>query len=122
MLHRILPRATALAALLGFVALGWHAARPGASQTVATVEAPVAMPDSWLQFRLNDAHNPVIDSPNSVAWHIETHGQISASPAIVNGNVYVGTNGGTLYAIDVATGKIRWKYRAHNGLKSNPLV
>jgi outer membrane protein assembly factor BamB len=122
MLHRILPRATALAALLGFVALGWHAARPGASQTVATVEAPVAMPDAWLQFRLNDALNPVIDSPTAASWHVETHGQISASPAVVRGTVFVGTNGGSLYAIDASSGAVRWKYRAGNGLKSNPLV
>ena len=122
--NRRLRHMTAIAGLTLIVGAAWTTAQPGASQTVASIqERPVTMPSSWTQFRLNDAHNPVIDSPGTAAaWRVETHGQISSSPAVVNGVVYVGTNGGTLFAIDAATGAIRWKYVAHNGMKSNPLV
>jgi outer membrane protein assembly factor BamB len=121
--ERLVRPLAVLAALVGMTALGWATAGPGWSETVATIEEqPATMPQSWLQFRLNNAHNPVIAGPHAAAWNVETHGQISASPAIVNGIVYVGTNGGSLYAIDAASGAVRWKYRAGNGLKSNPLV
>jgi outer membrane protein assembly factor BamB len=123
MLERRLRPVTALVALAAILTLGWTTSRPVDSATVASVEERAApMPQSWQQFRLNQEHNPVIDAPVAATWHFETHGQISASPAIVNGVVYVGTNGGSLYAIDGATGGLRWTYRAHNGLKSNPLV
>ncbi|MBV9647388.1 MAG: PQQ-binding-like beta-propeller repeat protein [Candidatus Eremiobacteraeota bacterium] len=114
----------AAAGLTTLLAVGWAMGKAtGDSQPAAVVaERPLAMPQSWTQFRLNDAHNPVIDAPRAPAWNVETHGQISASPTVVNGILYVGTNGGVLYAIDAATGRIRWTYRAHNGLKSNPLV
>ena len=113
----------ALAALGALIGLGRATAQPGESQPVAAVEEVAsAMPSSWLQFRLNDAHNPVISAPASAAWHVETGGQISASPTVVDNVVYVGTNGGILYAIDASSGEVLWKHRAKNGLKSNPLV
>ena len=123
MRQRWIRSLAALAALGALIGLGRATAQPGDSQTVAAVEEVAsAMPSSWLQFRLNDAHNPVISAPASAAWHVETGGQISASPTVVNNVVYVGTNGGVLYAIDASSGKVLWKHRAKNGLKSNPLV
>ncbi len=121
-LRRLLKTlAIAPAVLLAVAPLVW--APSPAAETVATIgERGVAMPQSWLQFRLNGAHNPVIDTPGSAAWQIETHGQISASPTVVAGTLYIGTNGGRLYAIDAASGAIRWTFRARNGLKSNPLI
>ncbi len=110
---------------IAFAALVMAAAttgNPAAGQTLALGERPAAMPRSWLQFRLNDAHNPVIAAAGTSVWRVETRGQISASPSIVDGILYVGTNGGVLYAIDAASGNVRWRFRAHNGLKSNPLV
>jgi outer membrane protein assembly factor BamB len=116
-----LTLALAPALLVAFGALSFELSR--AAETVASVdERGVAMPQSWLQFRLNGEHNPVIDAPIAAAWQVETHGQISASPTVVNGMLYLGTNGGRLYAIDAATGAIRWTFLAHNGLKSNPLI
>jgi len=120
-LERRLPQWSA-AALAGALALGGVTAGSQGTEVVALVEHPAPMPQSWTQFRLNGEHNPVIDAPTSAAWHFETHGQISASPAIVGGVVYLGTNGGSLYAIKAASGAVLWTYRALNGLKSNPLV
>jgi outer membrane protein assembly factor BamB len=113
---------TALLGLAVLAALGWQTtlrtgAAPGFPQ-----ESPAAMPLTWTQFRMNQAHNPVIDGPGAAAWRVETRGQISASPAVVSGVLYIGTNGGRLYAIDAASGAVKWVYTAHNGLKSNPLV
>jgi outer membrane protein assembly factor BamB len=121
---RRLRQSSSIAGLALIIGVAWTTATPSDSQTVATAvqEQPVAMPLTWTQFRLNPAHNPVIDAPVAASWHIETHGQISASPTVAHGVVYVGTNGGSLYAIDEASGAVRWTYRGGNGFKSNPLV
>jgi outer membrane protein assembly factor BamB len=49
------------------------------------------------------------------AWVIHTPDSITASPAIVGGTAYVGSWDGTFYAIDVATGAVRWTFmiRSH---------
>src|SRR5439155_20018923 len=43
-------------------------------------------------------------------WFGNTRSPATASPAVVGGVVYVGTYGGTFYAIDAATGKVRWTF------------
>lgn len=84
--------------------------------------APVRMPSSWTQFRLNLRSNPVIAYNGAPDWTVSTHGPFSSSPAIVNDVVYLGNNHGELYAIDLATGHVRWVYRVKNPIMSNPLV
>src|SRR5581483_5259224 len=41
-------------------------------------------------------------------WHALTGGAVAASPAVVAGTVYVGSDDKVLYALDAATGKERW--------------
>jgi polyvinyl alcohol dehydrogenase (cytochrome) len=44
------------------------------------------------------------------AWVVHTADSITASPAIVDGTAYVGSWDGTFYAVDVATGAVRWTF------------
>ncbi len=76
----------------------------------------------WTQFRMGPQNNAVVGGRLEATWRIETGGQISASPAIMDGTLYVGNNDGALYAIDVTSGEVLWKAHVPNPLMSDPLV
>ncbi len=77
---------------------------------------------AWTQFRMGGENNAVIPGSVETAWRIETGAQISASPTVIDGILYVGNNGGSFYAIDVNSGQIVWKAHVTNPLMSAPLV
>jgi outer membrane protein assembly factor BamB len=59
----------------------------------------------------------------TVAWTYETGESIESSAAIVDGTVYVGTQAEELIALELATGKLRWKYKAKGPIgESSPTV
>jgi outer membrane protein assembly factor BamB len=86
------------------------------SATIAAV-AP-----TWTQFRMGPQNNAVVAGTLDATWRVETGAQISASPTLVDGALYIGNNGGALYAIDVGTGAVIWKAHVTNPLMSAPLV
>jgi len=57
----------------------------------------------------------LIDSSNVVllqpAWSFATGDAVSASPAVVDGVVYVGSWDGFFYALDATTGGLKWRYQ-----------
>ena len=75
-----------------------------------------------VQFRMNASHNAVFPAALEAKWEVETGGPISASPTFADGTVFIGNNIGTLYAIDAATGRIKWKHHVSNDLMSEPLL
>jgi polyvinyl alcohol dehydrogenase (cytochrome) len=48
-------------------------------------------------------------------WHVNTSSPVTAQPAVVGGTVYVGTAGGTFYAVDGASGAVKWTYQVGDG-------
>jgi len=44
-------------------------------------------------------------------WFLDTHAPVTASPSVVAGTVYVGAYSGLFYAVNAATGKVRWKFK-----------
>jgi len=46
-----------------------------------------------------------------VKWIATTTGDVSATPAVVNGAVYFGDFGGTLWKLDAATGQVIWSHQ-----------
>ena len=61
-----------------------------------------------------DAAAEHIISPSTVSalkprWTLTTGGNVSATPTIVNGTVYIPDWGGNLWAVSAATGKVVWK-------------
>ena len=82
----------------------------------ATAQAPA--PD-W-PFSGHDIHNTrnaaderILD-PSRVAklmplWLVTTDGNVTATPSVVGGAVYAPDFGGSLWAVDAATGKVIWK-------------
>src|ERR1051326_4189637 len=83
--------------------------------------------DDWPQFRGNlqlpgvtAAQVPPTLKP---LWTYEAGDSIESSAAIADGTVYVGSQSSDLLAIDLKTGKLRWKYRAQDGIgESSPAV
>src|SRR5262249_14342704 len=45
------------------------------------------------------------------AWSFATGDAVSASPAVVAGVVYIGSWDGYFYALDAATGALKWKFK-----------
>lgn len=79
-------------------------------------------PAEWTQFRLNAAANAVIPGTLSVRWTRSFRGGFSSSPTLAGGMLFVASNGGELAALDPATGRTRWLFRAFNPLMSAPIV
>lgn len=77
---------------------------------------------AWTQFRMGPQNNAVVAGTLETTWRLETGGQISASPTVIGDTLYIGNNHGSLYAIDVTSGQIRWKAHVPNPLMSAPLV
>src|SRR5439155_13861150 len=57
----------------------------------------------------------LIDSTNAAflqpAWNFPTGDAVSASPAVVDGVVYIGAWDGFFYALDAATGALKWQFQ-----------
>jgi outer membrane protein assembly factor BamB len=69
--------------------------------------------DGWLH-----AFRP----DGSRAWELQGAGSFGAPPAIAGGVVYAGTSGGILYALELSSGKVRWRYDAKQELGTRPAV
>ncbi|MBV9719638.1 MAG: PQQ-binding-like beta-propeller repeat protein [Candidatus Eremiobacteraeota bacterium] len=88
---------------------------------LATIVLAAATP-GWTQFRLGPENNAVVAGPLETEWRVETGGQISASPTVIDGTLYIGNNDGWLYAIDAGSGQVVWKAHVPNPLMSAPLL
>ena len=93
-----------------------QALRAGTSVTLVTPQAvPVS---SWPQFRntptLTGVSPSTLPATLKVLWTYDAGGAVESSAAIVDGTVYVGASTGELLALDLASGKAKWKYRAAN--------
>src|SRR5215208_4535179 len=90
----------------------------------ALAQAPTG---NWSQFRGGpQLTGTAADAPPStltLRWTYEGTDGVDSSPAIADGSVYAASGSGDLLAIDLATGKLRWKY-ATGGMigESSPAV
>ena len=62
-------------------------------------------------FSLHGSLYAVSEQTGQLVWHALDSLGISTSPCVDNGKVYISPNGGTLYALDAATGAILWDKR-----------
>lgn len=91
-------------------------------------DAQTASVDDWPMFQFDEAntgHSPTTGPKQGVQekWAFETGDDIrSSSPAVVNGDVYVGSWDGRVYAIDAATGSKQWSTKIGDQVYSSPAV
>src|SRR6185436_12438649 len=81
----------------------------------------------WRQFRgtpaLTGASAGAAPGTLKLLWSYNVGGPIASSAAIAGGVVYVGGGDGDLVALDLASGKLRWKYTTGNLIgESSPSV
>jgi outer membrane protein assembly factor BamB len=58
-----------------------------------------------------------------VKWSYTTGGNVSfSSPAVAGGVVYVGSIDGKVYALNAATGAVKWTYATISAVMSSPAV
>ncbi len=89
--------------------------------------APIQTADSWPQFRANQNLTGVAASavPDNLKlmWTYDAGESIESSAAIADGTVYVGASTGDLLAVDIYSGKLKWKYKTKDMiLESSPAV
>jgi outer membrane protein assembly factor BamB len=92
------------------IALGGPALSSAASST------------QWTQFRLNANNNAVMPGDLEASWRVPTGAPFSSSPTLIDGVLYIGNNGGSLYAIDATSGRIRWTFHTRNPIMSAPIA
>lgn len=59
---------------------------------------------------------------NSLLWSFQTGGAIRSAPAVINDVVYLGSDDGSVYALDARTGRQKWKFSTNGVVKSSPAV
>jgi eukaryotic-like serine/threonine-protein kinase len=74
--------------------------------------------DSALTGRLESGLPASLDTQ----WLFEAQDAIESTPAVADGTVYLTSTDGHLYAIELATGKLRWKHDGGAPIKSSPAV
>ena len=55
-------------------------------------------------------------------WEFATGGRVDSSPVIAGDVVYVGSNDGNLYALNLADGTLLWKFTAGGHIVASPAI
>jgi eukaryotic-like serine/threonine-protein kinase len=101
-----------------------------ASMTVASLAASrlaAQAPDSPVMFRQDAAHSGVSEAPlftgqGGVRWRVATGGAVRSSPAVTATHLFVGSDDGSLYAVDRRAGTVTWKFEAGGPVAASPAV
>ena len=93
----------------------------------STTLGVVAGPGDWPMFQRDPAHTGFSADVRSVPrgvlkWSLKTEKQLFASPAVVDGVVYIGTGDKRLLALDGQTGDIIWQVLVEYPVHSTPAV
>jgi len=99
------------------------AASPGATGTKGTNASSSA---NWPMFRgdpglVGVANADLPDKPK-LKWTFKSGAPVKSSAAVADGRVYIGSDDGSVYALDLLTGKKIWAYKTGGPVESSPLV
>ena len=82
--------------------------------------------DDWPMFRGGPALAGVaggsLPERLELLWTFKTGGPVKSSAAIVQGQVFIGSEDGNFYALGLADGKKVWAFKTGGGVESSPLV
>jgi outer membrane protein assembly factor BamB len=78
-----------------------------------TSESSLLLRDGVLYFGSWDKHVYALRvHDRKVLWRFRADDEVNSSPAYAGGSIFVGSNGGSLYALDARTGRLRWRARS----------
>lgn len=63
-----------------------------------------------------------IDLGGNIKWRFKARRAITASPAIMNDTIFVGSVDAVLYALDIHSGFVIWRFRLGKGTISSPCI
>ena len=55
-------------------------------------------------------------------WEFETRGTVVSSPTVIDSFVYVGSNDGSVYALNTSSAGMRWEFETDGAVRSSPTV
>jgi outer membrane protein assembly factor BamB len=94
--------------------------------TAALLAMRAQAADDVTMFRGNASHTGVYPGRAIAApllrWKFATKGKVIASPALMDGTLYVGSTDGNFYALDAASGTLRWTFQTHARIVSSAAV
>src|SRR6478609_8603336 len=81
---------------------------------------------NWPMFRgspglVGVAAGQLPEAPG-LLWSFKTEGPVKSSAAIADGRVYVGSDDGNVYALELGSGKKVWAFKTQGPVESSPLV
>lgn len=97
--------------------------------------APTATPlagDDWTTFAHDQARTgyqpqslsitPANVATLQVRWQTALGERILASPIVAAGNVFIATDAGTLAALDIGSGALKWRVNLGYGIRATPML
>ncbi len=77
----------------------------------ALFSSPMRGPDGALYVGSLDGHLHAVTAAGKPRWKLKLDGPVFSSPALHQGTVLVGSDGGTLYRVSADTGAVQWKVK-----------
>ncbi|MCH8205803.1 MAG: PQQ-binding-like beta-propeller repeat protein [Chloroflexi bacterium] len=113
-------------ALVGWWSVGRYGPVFFTSEPSTTLSV-VAGPGDWPMYQRDPAHTGFAADVQSVPrgvlkWRLDTGKQLFASPAVVDGVVYIGTGDKRLLALDGQSGDVIWEVPVGDSVHSTPAV
>ena len=84
--------------------------------------SPAIAADGSILIGSEDGKLRCISPAADVKWSYQATGAVHSSPLISNGRVYVGSAGGSLYALNLETGAKIWSHATGGPVRSSPAV
>lgn len=102
------------------VGAGGVAGAPGATTRITADDWPTYGHDAQHSFHGRTTITPTTARTLDRAWFFPTDDAVTATPTVVAGTVYVGSWDTRFYAIDLATGQLRWQFQLDPQPKVEP--
>ena len=99
---------------------------PTPTPTQSPTPLPQTTEDEWPSYGRGPTRLSVADRgappPLVKRWVYKTKGPVKSHPAVVDGTLYIGSDGDRFYALDALTGSKRWSFEVRKGVKTGPAV
>jgi outer membrane protein assembly factor BamB len=94
---------------------------------IVTSESAGAVPGVMPMARGNPAHTgeqpgPAPSGAPTIRWRFTTNAPIASSPAVADGRVFVGSDDGFLFAVNIADGTVHWGVGLGSRIRTTPAV